>query len=130
MAAVPSTTGYKMYSTVTGYFLQDEPQTDPTTFQYVRPSQEESKRQLTHRDDDGQNMTHLGLIDRPYECDGDSVVHHSKTQWQRFEDEVQRLQHQAGRDVQYKVLYLARHGEGTHNVAEAFYGTPAWDVSV
>jgi hypothetical protein len=30
--------------------------------------------------------------------------------------------------VQYKVLYMGRHGEGYHNVAEAFYGTPAWDV--
>ena len=25
------------YSTVTGYFLQDEPSTDATTFDYVRP---------------------------------------------------------------------------------------------
>jgi hypothetical protein len=23
---------------------------------------------------------------------------------------------------------MGRHGEGYHNVAEAFYGTPAWDV--
>lgn len=28
---------------------------------------------------------------------------------------------------QYKVLYMGRHGEGYHNVAEAFYGTTAWD---
>jgi broad specificity phosphatase PhoE len=27
----------------------------------------------------------------------------------------------------HSVLFLARHGEGWHNVAEAFYGTPAWD---
>ena len=31
--------------------------------------------------------------------------------------------------MQYKLLYMGRHGEGYHNVAEAFYGTPAWDVS-
>lgn len=30
--------------------------------------------------------------------------------------------------VQYKVLYLGRHGEGFHNVAESWYGTDAWDV--
>jgi hypothetical protein len=25
------------------------------------------------------------------------------------------------------VLFLARHGEGFHNIAESFYGTPAWN---
>jgi len=29
--------------------------------------------------------------------------------------------------VVYKVLYMARHGEGFHNVAESFYGTPLWN---
>ncbi|GAB7358754.1 hypothetical protein MBLNU230_g3982t1 [Neophaeotheca triangularis] len=28
---------------------------------------------------------------------------------------------------QYKLLYAARHGEGEHNVAEAQYGTEAWN---
>jgi hypothetical protein len=28
----------------------------------------------------------------------------------------------------YKVLFLGRHGQGWHNVAEAKYGTKAWDV--
>jgi broad specificity phosphatase PhoE len=27
----------------------------------------------------------------------------------------------------YKLLFLARHGEGVHNLAEALYGTPAWN---
>jgi len=31
-------------------------------------------------------------------------------------------------NVQYKVLFLGRHGEGVHNVAERRYGTKAWDV--
>lgn len=51
-----------------------------------------------------------------------------ETQWQRFAHEVRRLNRESGRGVQYKVLYLGRHGEGYHNVAEAYYGTPAWDV--
>jgi hypothetical protein len=25
---------------------------------------------------------------------------------------------------------MGRHGEGYHNVAESFYGTPAWDVRI
>jgi hypothetical protein len=42
---------------------------------------------------------------------------------------VRALNAQAGPDVQYKVLYMGRHGEGFHNVAESWYGTDAWDVS-
>lgn len=30
--------------------------------------------------------------------------------------------------MQYKVLYMGRHGEGYHNTAETYYGTPAWNV--
>lgn len=30
-------TGWIQYTTLTGYFLQDEPGTDARTFQYVRP---------------------------------------------------------------------------------------------
>lgn len=36
--ATNSTSGYIHYETVTGYFLQDEPYTDPETFDYVRNS--------------------------------------------------------------------------------------------
>lgn len=31
-------------------------------------------------------------------------------------------------DVSYRLLFLGRHGEGYHNVAEDEYGTEAWDV--
>ena len=27
----------------------------------------------------------------------------------------------------YKVLFLGRHGDGIHNAAESYYGTPAWN---
>ena len=30
----------------------------------------------------------------------------------------------------YKLLFIGRHGEGYHNAAESFYGTPAWNVSL
>lgn len=49
------------------------------------------------------------------------------TQWQRFEAEVFRLNSLDKPKTQYKVLYMGRHGEGYHNVAESFYGTKAWD---
>lgn len=43
---------------------------------------------------------------------------------------MRALNAQAGPDVQYKVLYMGRHGEGFHNVAESWYGTDAWDVRI
>lgn len=71
----------------------------------------------------------FGLINRAYDTDAEYDPGHEKTQWQRFEHKVFRLNRESGRNVQYKVLYMGRHGEGYHNVAEAYYGTPAWDVS-
>ncbi|KAL8866390.1 MAG: hypothetical protein Q9174_006330, partial [Haloplaca sp. 1 TL-2023] len=49
------------------------------------------------------------------------------TQWQRFAHAVFRLNRSSGRFTQYKLLYLGRHGEGYHNAAESYYGTPAWN---
>ncbi|KAI9813200.1 MAG: hypothetical protein M1832_006372 [Thelocarpon impressellum] len=104
----PSESGsYLEYITVAGYFLQDEADTDPKTFQY--------------------NTTSLGLIDRAYDSDAEFDPHGEKTQWQRFEHHVTTLNKGAESDVQYKMLYMGRHGEGYHNVAEAFYGTEQWD---
>ena len=54
------------------------------------------------------------------------------TQWQRFGRFVEYLNRQAAQDVtgtsRYIVLYMGRHGEGYHNVAERMYGTKEWDV--
>lgn len=76
-----------------------------------------------------QNTTNLGLIDRQYNADVEYSTDHQKTQWERFDDEVRRLNKESSKDVQYRLLYLGRHGEGWHNVAEAYYGSKAWDVS-
>jgi broad specificity phosphatase PhoE len=42
---------------------------------------------------------------------------------------VRGLNEAAGDGAAYKVLFLGRHGQGWHNVAESKYGTKAWDVS-
>jgi broad specificity phosphatase PhoE len=47
--------------------------------------------------------------------------------WQRFDKFVQSLVAAASDGVSYKVLYMGRHGQGFHNVAESSYGTKAWD---
>ena len=93
------------YTTVTGYFLQDDPSTNATTFNFT--------------------TTNFGLIDRAYASDPKGYTH--LTQWQRFRREVSLLNRDAPRGVEYKVLYMGRHGDGFHNDAQAYYGTPAWN---
>ncbi|KAJ6096324.1 hypothetical protein N7486_007070 [Penicillium sp. IBT 16267x] len=87
------------FSTVPGFFLQDEPDTDPANFDYVE--------------------SNFGLI-----LHGEAPLH---TQWQKFIQSINELNSLGGESVQYKVLFLGRHGEGVHNVAERRYGKEAWD---
>jgi broad specificity phosphatase PhoE len=71
-----------------------------------------------------QTRNNFGLIPRSYpEASPDS----SKTQWQLFTTHLQHLIATAPSGTTYKLFYCARHGEGDHNVAEALYGTKAWD---
>lgn len=56
---------------------------------------------------------------------GEAPLH---TQWQKFIQSINELNNLGGESVRYKVLFLGRHGEGVHNVAERRYGTAAWDV--
>ncbi|CAP93092.1 hypothetical protein N7489_004254 [Penicillium chrysogenum] len=95
------------YTTVTGYFLQDEESTDPTTFDYTAEN--------------------FGLIGRAYPADKEHKKHGSLTQWERFYHQVTKLNEHSPKHVEYKVLFLGRHGEGWHNAAESYYGTPAWN---
>lgn len=101
-----SSHSYLKYSTVTGYFLQDEASANATTFDFM--------------------TTNLGLINRAYpNCT--TVLTHNLTQWQRFELQVSQLNRDAPRGTQYKLLFMGRHGDGYHNAAESYYGTPAWN---
>ncbi|GLA67206.1 putative phosphoglycerate mutase pmu1 [Aspergillus tubingensis] len=96
---------YINYTTVTGYFLQDEASTDASTFDYT--------------------TTNFGLINRTYPSDN---THNDKqTQWERFHHHITTLNHHSPPTISYKVLFLGRHGEGYHNAAESYYGTPAWN---
>ncbi|OAA56786.1 Histidine phosphatase superfamily, clade-1 [Cordyceps fumosorosea ARSEF 2679] len=97
------------YSSVPGYFLQDDPATDASKFDYAEHN--------------------LGLIDRSYSTDKNYNSDGSKTQWQRFARWVSYLNKSCRKDstVRYKVLVMGRHGQGYHNAAESYYGTPAWN---
>lgn len=98
---------YIQYSTVTGYFQQDDNNTNPSTFDF--------------------KATNFGLLNRTYPTDIVFDPLHETTQWQRFAAQVAALNILAPRDAEYKLLYMARHGEGYHNAAESYYGTPAWN---
>ncbi|GAB1215124.1 hypothetical protein ATERTT37_004309 [Aspergillus terreus] len=96
--------------TYRGYFLQDEPTTDPSKFDYVE--------------------SNFGLIPRSYDSDAEFDPNSQKTQWERFTHHIDQLNRDSGSLTNYRVLFLGRHGEGYHNVAEAKYGTAAWDVRI
>ncbi|KGM91806.1 uncharacterized protein PADG_12122 [Paracoccidioides brasiliensis Pb18] len=96
------------YSTVPGYFLQDDPDTDPADFDYATSA--------------------FGLKTQPYDTDASFDPHRNKTQWERFAYKLHSLNVHADPDTEFKLLYLGRHGEGFHNVAERLYGTEAWDL--
>lgn len=70
------------------------------------------------------------MINRSYPADQKLKNHASLTQWERFHHQVLKLNEESAKNVEYKVLFLGRHGEGWHNAAETYYGTPAWNVSL
>ncbi|PYH92179.1 phosphoglycerate mutase-like protein [Aspergillus ellipticus CBS 707.79] len=115
LAASAQASSHLAYTTVPGYFLQDEASTDPSTFDFT--------------------TTNFGLINRTYDADADTQQEqqrqlpppHTLTQWERFHRQVLALNRDAPSNVAYKVLFLGRHGQGWHNVAEEYYGTPAWN---
>ena len=72
-----------------------------------------------------ENLTQFGLINRTYPAV--SNASENLTQWQRFEHQVYQLNRQAPRGTEYKLLYMGRHGDGYHNDAQAYHGTPAWN---
>lgn len=47
--------------------------------------------------------------------------------WIKLINEINRLNSSSDDNIAYKLIFIARHGEGVHNVAEAKYGTPAWN---
>ncbi|CAD6450934.1 7d66cbbe-ec9e-4369-bedd-59b94293d380 [Sclerotinia trifoliorum] len=95
------------FRNVVGYFLQDDQNTDSETFNYT--------------------AMNFGLKDRVYDTDAEFDPERQKTQWERFENHIVKLNNQTPANVQYKVLYLGRHGEGYHNIKETEVGKEAWD---
>ncbi|KAF3914727.1 hypothetical protein AA313_de0208326 [Arthrobotrys entomopaga] len=96
---------YFTFETIPGFFLQDDPATNPATFDYT--------------------ASNFGLIDKSYPTDDESSSR--KTPWQRFNYYVDQLNHGSGNNVQYRLLFIGRHSQGYHNAEESLVGTPAWN---
>lgn len=90
---------------VRGIFKQDDPSFNETGYDSLKDS--------------------FGLVDQ------------SEGRWKNFTEWVgpdpadrryiTKLNREADEHTTYKVIYIARHGQGYHNVAESLYGTPAWN---
>lgn len=51
-----------------------------------------------------------------------------KESWAVLQRDLKELQKKAPENVRYKLLFLARHGQGYHNYAVKKYGEEDWDV--
>jgi len=92
------------YTVVTGIFQQDDPATNASTFNFT--------------------ASNFGLINRSYPSDSKNP---KLTQWQRLAKYISSLNSKCKINERYALLFLGRHGEGFHNAAESFFGTPAWN---
>jgi broad specificity phosphatase PhoE len=70
----------------------------------------------------------FGLLKRSYPSDSSYPTEKpNPTQWELFYHHLATLNADAPPSTSYRLLFLGRHGQGYHNVAESFYSTVAWD---
>ncbi|KAJ3326783.1 hypothetical protein HDU76_012656 [Blyttiomyces sp. JEL0837] len=70
-----------------------------------------------------QDMRNAGLLVWPRL----GLIDNSTDRWANFQKEFQALQC-SDPNAMYKLFFIMRHGQGAHNVAQATYGTPAWNA--
>jgi len=107
LAAMASATRLNITS-VPGFFAQDLPETDHLLF-----SHEKSNFGLL----DSFNMDLFPATPSIIKLE---LVY--GTPWDRFKDAITALNRDAPEGTSYRVLFLARHGQGHHNVAGMFAG--------
>jgi len=100
-----------MFTAPSSYFLPSLATTNPVTFDPT--------------------TTNFGLIPQPYDSDPSLYRREDTdlppTDWQRFTHHLSALNNNTPANTSYHILYLARHGQGYHNLAESYYGARAWD---
>ncbi|KAI1653355.1 phosphoglycerate mutase-like protein [Daldinia decipiens] len=72
-------------------------------------------------------LPNMGLIDRAYETDAAFGPEGKKTQWERFVRFLEHKNKQGQGRVQYKLVFLIRHGQGYHNLKETEVGRHEWE---
>ncbi|KAF8468813.1 phosphoglycerate mutase family protein [Kalaharituber pfeilii] len=106
------------YSTVTGFFAQDLPETNEDSFDYISSN-------FGLLDNFKLKSRHLeGVLIEERDVTTSTT---KKPRWREFIQAIKKLNKMTPDNVQYKVLFLARHGQGFHNVAESYYTTHLWD---
>ncbi|KAI9625376.1 hypothetical protein KEM48_010948 [Puccinia striiformis f. sp. tritici PST-130] len=85
-------------SSLSGWFIQDQLNSDPSQFHIYHPN------------------SSFGLINN-----------RSPDRWIKFKEQINHLLKNSPSDLRYKVFFIARHGQGFHNLAESKYGTTLWD---
>jgi broad specificity phosphatase PhoE len=95
------------YSVVPGLFQQDDNATNPSGFDFI--------------------ASNFGLINRTYPSDSSCPDSQKSKPWQRLAYYISTLNEQAKKTERYTLFFLGRHGEGYHNAAESYFGTPAWN---
>lgn len=93
------------YEVVTGIFQQDDNSTNPSTFNFL--------------------TSNFGLINRTYPSDPQTPDSKYSTQWQRLAKYIHDLNKE--KHTRYSLVFFGRHGEGVHNAAQTYFGTPAWN---
>ncbi|ETN41469.1 uncharacterized protein HMPREF1541_03405 [Cyphellophora europaea CBS 101466] len=93
---------------VPDYFVQSDPTTNDSSFSFL--------------------TSNFGLVSRSYSSDPSYPSDKpDPTQWELFFHHLDTLNADAPPSTTYRLLFLGRHGQGYHNVAESFYGTVQWD---
>lgn len=59
--------------------------------------------------------------------DSFGLIDKSPNRWRNLITQINMLNANSDGLTAYKLFYVARHGEGYHNVGEAKYGTAEWD---
>ena len=54
--------------------------------------------------------------------------HLQQLAWENLKEKIMGMNKDAEKGTRYKVVFLARHGQGQHNAAEMFYGMEPWEV--
>jgi hypothetical protein len=77
------------------------------------------------------NLTPLpaSFIPVDYDMLNDSfgLINKSESRWNDLSNRINTLNEESDSLTAYKLIYIARHGEGYHNIAEQTYGTDAWN---